>query len=85
MELRRWNWSLYLGNLDWMAELEQTTFSSAAENAITRTISVTPGYSSVPNPTTREELAHLEEQYEVGWTSNEILKGRFKQVQCALF
>jgi hypothetical protein len=64
-----------------MAEPLQTAFSSSAEDAISRTLPVKPESINVPNPTTREELAQLEELYEVEWTASEITQGGYRQVR----
>lgn len=61
---------------------ESTTFSSSGEDVITRALSITPaaGTSNVPNPATREELAFVEDLYEVEWTAKEIVEAGYKQV-----
>jgi hypothetical protein len=62
---------------------ESTPFSSSGEDAINRGVLMThtAGTSNVPNPITREELAFVEDLYEVQWTAMEIEKAEYRQVE----
>jgi hypothetical protein len=66
---------------------ESTAFSSSGEAAITRGLSISPaaGSTDVPHLITREELAHIEDLYEVEWTAKEIVKAGYQQVILACF
>ncbi|KAF8517621.1 diphthamide biosynthesis protein [Gautieria morchelliformis] len=61
---------------------EPTAFSSSGEDVITRGLSIAPaaGSTNISHPITREELAHIEDLYDVEWVAKEIVKARYQQV-----
>ena len=61
---------------------ESTAFSSSGEDVINRKLSISPAIrtSNIPNPKTLEELAVVEELYEVEWTAKEIKSAGYRQV-----
>lgn len=61
---------------------DSTAFSSSGEDAIYRQVSLNhaAGTSEIPNPTTRESLAFVENIFEVEWTAMEIDKAGYSQV-----
>lgn len=57
-----------------------SAFSSSAEDAIKRTINVNPNENDILVPETEEDLVLFEEVYDVEWTAQEIIIGKYKQV-----
>lgn len=57
-----------------------SAFSSSGEDAITRTIDVNTNNNGILIPETQQDFALFEEIYDIKWTAEEIITGKYTKV-----